>query len=61
MKIVEPIMGVPFWREDVAVKPETVTIRFDEGRPVALNGTTFDDGVALMLEANASADAMAWA
>ena len=36
--IVEPIMGVAFWREDVAVKPETVTIRFDEGRPVALNG-----------------------
>ena len=36
--IVEPIMGVAFWREDVAVKPETVTIRFEEGRPVALNG-----------------------
>ena len=33
MKIVEPIMGVAFWREDVAVKPETVTVRFDEGRP----------------------------
>ena len=36
--IVEPIMGVAFWRDDVAVKPETVTIRFDEGQPVALNG-----------------------
>ena len=32
-------MGVAFWREDVEVKAETVTIRFDEGRPVALNGT----------------------
>jgi len=52
MKIVEPIMGVAFWREDVAVKPETVSVRFDEGRPVALNGQTFDDPVALMLEAN---------
>ncbi len=31
IKIVEPIMGVAFWREDVAVKPETVTIRFEEG------------------------------
>src|SRR4249920_470988 len=31
MKIVEPIMGVAFWQDDVAVKPETVTIRFDEG------------------------------
>src|SRR5918912_1798340 len=50
--IVEPIMGVASWREDVAVKPETVTIRFDEGRPVALNGRMFDDAVELMLEAN---------
>ncbi|HVZ19574.1 MAG TPA: argininosuccinate synthase [Vicinamibacterales bacterium] len=50
--IVEPIMGVASWREDVAVKPEAVTIRFDEGRPVALNGTMFDDMVELMLQAN---------
>jgi argininosuccinate synthase len=50
--IVQPIMGVASWRPDVAVAPETVTIRFDEGRPVALNGRTFDDRVALMLEAN---------
>ena len=53
MKIVEPIMGVAFWREDVAVKPETVVVRFEEGRPVALNGVEFADEVALMLEANA--------
>src|SRR5512144_1942285 len=53
VKIVEPIMGVPFWREDVAVRPETVTIRFEEGEPVALNGQTFSDAVALMTEANA--------
>jgi argininosuccinate synthase len=52
VKIVEPIMGVAFWREDVAVEPETVAVRFDEGRPVALNGKTFDDSVELMLEAN---------
>src|SRR5687767_12608458 len=52
VKIVEPIMGVAFWRDDVVVKPETIAVRFEEGRPVALNGTTFDDGVALMLEAN---------
>src|SRR5688572_3927449 len=50
--IVEPIMGVPFWREDVAVRPETVTIRFEEGHPVALNGQTFADPVEMMLEAN---------
>jgi argininosuccinate synthase len=50
--IVQPIMGVASWKPDVAIAPETVTIRFDEGRPVALNGRTFDDRVALMLEAN---------
>jgi len=53
MKIVEPIMGVAFWRDDVAVAAETVTVRFAEGRPVALNGSTFDSDVALMLAANA--------
>src|SRR6201982_2245612 len=36
--IVDPIMGVAFWKESVAVKPEMVTITFDEGQPVALNG-----------------------
>src|SRR5213082_3351039 len=38
IKIVEPIMGTAFWRDDVQIKPETVSIRFEEGRPVALNG-----------------------
>ena len=38
MKIVQPIMGVAFWRDDVVVKAETVSVRFEEGRPVALNG-----------------------
>jgi argininosuccinate synthase len=51
--IVEPIMGVPFWREDVVVKPEKVTIRFEEGWPVALNGTIHADRVSLLSEANA--------
>jgi argininosuccinate synthase len=51
--IVQPIMGVASWREDVEVKPETVSVRFDEGRPVALNGKVYDDQVELMLEANA--------
>src|SRR5229473_3158360 len=41
MRIVSPIMGVAFWREEVAVKPETVTVAFDQGRPVSLNGQTF--------------------
>ena len=50
--IVEPIMGVASWRDDVAVKREDVSVRFDEGQPVALNGITFKDAVPLMMEAN---------
>jgi argininosuccinate synthase len=54
IKIVNPIMGgVQFWRSDVDVKAETVVVRFVEGQPVALNGQTFADPVALFLEANA--------
>jgi argininosuccinate synthase len=52
IKIVEPIMGVPFWRDDVPVKREEVVVRFDEGQPVALNGITFKDQVQMLLEAN---------
>ena len=52
IKIVNPIMGVAFWRDDVVVKTEEVTVRFEEGQPVALNGVRYDDPVALILEAN---------
>jgi argininosuccinate synthase len=52
MKIVEPIMGVAFWRDNVAIKPERVVVKFVEGWPVALNGVEFSDPVELMLEAN---------
>jgi argininosuccinate synthase len=51
--IVQPIMGVAFWRDDVAVARETVAVRFEEGQPVALNGRSFADPVELLLEANA--------
>ncbi|HTR01203.1 MAG TPA: argininosuccinate synthase [Candidatus Acidoferrum sp.] len=53
ISIVQPIMGVAFWRDEVAVKAETVSVRFEEGVPVALNGKTFSDHVALIYEANA--------
>ncbi len=52
MKIVEPIMGVAFWRDDVEVKREEVTVRFEEGRPVALNGIVYSSAVDLLMEAN---------
>jgi argininosuccinate synthase len=53
ISIVNPIMGVPSWREDVEIPAETVTITFAEGLPVALNGREFADQVELMTEANA--------
>jgi len=53
LAIVSPIMGVAFWREDVAVRHETVTVGFEEGQPVSLNGQGFRDPVALFTEANA--------
>ena len=51
--IVQPIMGVAFWREDMKVKPEKVAVGFEAGVPVTLNGQRFPDAVKLMEEANA--------
>ena len=53
LDIVDPIMGVASWREDVEIATEEVSVRFEAGRPVAINGIEFDDPVALVLEANA--------
>ncbi|MCX7241375.1 MAG: argininosuccinate synthase [Burkholderiales bacterium] len=52
IRIVNPIMGVPFWRDDCVVQVEEVSVRFEEGRPVALNGVEYPDLVSLILEAN---------
>ena len=52
IKIVEPIMGVASWRPDVVVKPEEVTVTFEEGMPASLNGQRFGDQVARLMEAN---------
>ncbi len=52
MKIVEPIMGVAHWHDDVPVRREEVRLRFEDGQPVSINGITFKDGVQLILEAN---------
>lgn len=53
VEIVNPIMGVKFWDSRVNIPTEDVTIEFSQGRPVAINGSRFDDVVALMREANA--------
>ena len=52
MRIVQPIMGIAFWDEQLTIKPEEVRVRFVEGEPVALNGIEYNDPVELILEAN---------
>ncbi|WP_029146505.1 argininosuccinate synthase [Microbacterium luticocti] len=52
LETVEPIMGVRFWDATVQIDPEDVTVSFEAGRPVALNGVEFADPVELVLEAN---------
>jgi len=53
LETVEPIMGVKFWDPAVEIPTEDVSIRFEQGQPVAINGRRFDSPVALVLEANA--------
>ena len=53
IKIVAPIMGVPFWKPEFPVPAETVTVTFEAGYPVTLNGKSFASKVDLVLEANA--------
>ncbi len=52
VKTVRPIMNVAFWREDIQIKPEEVTISFEKGNPVAINGNEFTSQTELILEAN---------
>ena len=54
MKIVEPIMGVAHWDEEVVIEPEVVTVGFENGAPVAIDGDSFaGDAVGLLRAANA--------
>ena len=55
LEIVEPIMGVRFWDESVKIASEDVTITYNQGIPVAINGKEFSDVVELMKEANSIA------
>lgn len=52
IEIVDPIMGVRFWDPEVEIAAEDVTIGFEKGRPVTINGRTFANSVELVLEAN---------
>jgi argininosuccinate synthase len=52
IRIVEPIMGVPSWRADVAIAAEEVTIGFEQGLPATLDGRRFDSPLALFRACN---------
>ena len=52
IEIVDPIMGVRFWDPSVVIDSEDVTIRFSQGRPVGINGRSFDSAVDLVRQAN---------
>jgi argininosuccinate synthase len=53
VELVEPIMGVRFWDPEVEIPTEDITIGFEQGRPVTINGERFDSAVDLVLAANA--------
>lgn len=52
IEIVDPIMGVRFWDPEVEIPTEDVTITFESGRPVAIDGERFDSAVDLVMKAN---------
>jgi argininosuccinate synthase len=53
MDIVEPIMGVAHWDQSIEIAEEEVTLTYEAGWPVAINGQSFPNVVDLVLEANA--------
>ncbi|GLY33674.1 argininosuccinate synthase [Kineosporia sp. NBRC 101731] len=52
LEIVEPIMGVKHWDPSVVIETEDITVQFEHGRPVAINGEKFDSAVDLVMKAN---------
>ncbi len=52
MKIVDPIMGVAHVDPAVEIETEVVTVAFEAGVPVAIDGRRLDDPVALVQAAN---------
>ena len=53
LEVVEPIMGVRFWDPEVEIATEDVSVTFEAGRPVAINGVEYTDAVQLVMAANA--------
>ncbi|MDR1386058.1 MAG: argininosuccinate synthase [Propionibacteriaceae bacterium] len=53
VELVDPIMGLRFWDPAVEIVPEEVTIEFETGWPVAIDGRRFDSRADLVRQANA--------
>jgi argininosuccinate synthase len=53
MDIVQPIMGVAHWDQSIEIAEEEITLTYEAGWPVAINGQSFPNVVDLVLEANA--------
>jgi argininosuccinate synthase len=52
MRIVNPIMGVAFWKPDASIASEEVTIGFEQGVPTTISGKRFDSLFELFVECN---------
>jgi len=52
MRIVQPIMGVAHWKSDVQIAPEELSVTFERGLPVAIDGKRFASTFELFLECN---------
>jgi argininosuccinate synthase len=52
LRIVNPIMSVKHWDQNVEIKSEEVTLAFEEGFPVSINGQRWASQVDLVMEAN---------
>jgi argininosuccinate synthase len=52
MEVVEPIMGLAPWDMDIDIAREEVTIDFEAGWPVAINGQRFANEYDLLVKAN---------
>ena len=52
MRIVNPIMGVAHWKPEVSIHAEEITVGFEQGLPVELDGKRFGSPYELFLEAN---------
>jgi argininosuccinate synthase len=53
MRTVSPIMGVAFWNPETAIAAEEVTLTFERGAPVALDGRRFSSPFELFMACNA--------